>query len=72
MELVARADRLLRSGPEDEVGMLRLRYNACYKISDFPVCSIDAVDVMISLSGVEWKQKANMAIYAIKYTPFTC
>ena len=65
VELVARVGRVLRSGPEDDVDMLRLSYNACYTISDFPVCSIDAVDVMTSLSGVEWKQKANMAIYAI-------
>ena len=52
-ELVARVGRLLRSGPVDEVDMLWLSYNACYKISDFPVCSIDTVDVMTSLFGDE-------------------
>ena len=61
-ELVARVGRLLRSGPEDEVSMLWLSYNACYKISDFPVCSIDAVDVMTSLSGDEWKVILNTVV----------
>ena len=44
VELVARVGRVFRSGPEDEVDMLWISYNACYKITVNKLCLLALPD----------------------------